>query len=437
MKGGIRTRLLLAAALPAILVTLLLLAGFLERHTSALQEALCDRGRAEARQLAIAADFPLFSNNREGLQQLVEAVKASDPQLLGVAIFDHDGKRRALAGKLTAPLPQGGREGSTLLVGDTLLVSAPIASTLGEEDLFSGTRLHSATERPAPVLGQVVIELSLEVLRQQRHDLLMWALATTAGALLLAALLSSLIASSVTRPIRDISRVVSRIGEGALEARTNVAQAGVLATLAAGINAMAAQVAVSQEELQQKVKLATAEMRRQKEAAELAARIDPLTGVFNRRAFAEIAEMEVQRALRYGNPLSLIMMDLDHFKGINDAYGHGAGDAVLASFSRTVAAVLRDVDIVGRIGGEEFVVLLPDTGVSEAMQAAERIRQAVAGSQLQILGRRLSYSASFGVAEFDPTELSFSGFLAKADTALYKAKSAGRNRVEQAARSAG
>jgi len=164
----------------------------------------------------------------------------------------------------------------------------------------------------------------------------------------------------------------------------------------------------------------------------MAARVDPLTGVFSRRAFNEAAETEMQRALRYGQPLSLIMVDIDHFKQVNDTYGHTTGDSVLASFAATLAQEVREVDVIGRLGGEEFAVLLPNTDVTEALRVAERMRLAVASGNLQADGELLRYTASFGVAAFDPRELSLNRFIDRADAALYEAKRSGRNRVELA-----
>lgn len=431
MNFGIRTRLLLAAALPAIVVVAMLLTLFLNRHSADMQDALRDRGVASARQLSMAAEFPLFANHTEGLQRLTEAAMAGDPTMLGAAVFGADGKLRSQSGRLSsAALVLNGQ--TYAVVGKTLLVTVPVRAAMPVNDLFSDTGLTAPVEKEGQLLGHAVVELSLDRLGELRHEMLTWGLVTTFIGLLIALLLSTLIAFSVTGPIESISAVVARIGEGKLDARVQPDEMGALGPLAAGINVMASKVAVTQDELRHQVNLATEELRQQKEAAELAARIDPLTGVASRRAFTETAAAALLRSSRYGTPLSLIMVDLDHFKGINDTYGHAAGDAVLASFARTITEVVREVDVVGRLGGEEFAVLLPDTGAVEAMQAAERMRQAIVESHLHVRGQQLKYSASFGVAAFDQTELSLSEFLARADAALYSAKEQGRNRVELA-----
>lgn len=429
---GIRARLWLAAALPALLVTAVLLLVFLHRHGSELLEAWSDRARASARQLAGAAEFPLFAGNQESLQRLTDATLAGDEQMKGVGVFTVDGRLHAAAGSLSEVRNLfDGRE--RIVLGQRLLVLTPIRQTaLPFDDLFADFGGDRAQTQVGRVLGYVAVELKLDALEKQQRDMLLWAVLTSGMGLLLAGLLSTWIASSVTRPIGLISRAVSRIRDGDLSARVNESETGVLAGLAYGINSMGARVSMTQELLREQVSQATDELRKQKEAAEHAARVDLLTGVATRRAFTESAEAEVQRALRYALPLSLIIIDLDHFKAVNDTYGHVAGDAVLASFARTIAQEVREVDLIGRMGGEEFVVLLPNTGVDEAWAVAERMRQAVESSDLQMQGRSLLYTASFGVAEFVPTELSLASLLARADAALYRAKRQGRNRVERA-----
>jgi diguanylate cyclase (GGDEF)-like protein len=431
MTLGFRSRLLLAAALPAVMVIVLLVIGFLNRHASDLDQALQDRGLATARQLGMAAEFPLFAGNLEGLERLAAAARQGDSQIRAAAVIERNGELRAATGEFSAGIPPfTGAE--QVVKGSTLIVATPIRrSALPVDDLFSDAT-PAQHGKKNELLGYAVVELSREALERQRKEMLGLILAITAGGLLLAALLSTLIATSVTRPIAHISEVVTRIKGGELAARTVPAESGVMASLATGINDMALRIAFTQEDLRHQVATATAELRQQKEAAEMAARVDTLTGVASRRAFTEAAESEVQRALRYGTPLSLLLVDLDHFKAVNDRYGHHTGDAVLASFARTLTEAVREVDIVGRWGGEEFVVLLPGIGSAEAMQVAERMRSATADSRLYVQGRQILYTASFGVAEFNQSELSFYGFLARADLALYCAKDRGRNRVELA-----
>ncbi len=254
----------------------------------------------------------------------------------------------------------------------------------------------------------------------------------TAAVLLLAGLLSMAIASSVTRPLGRIAATVARLRDGVLSARVGLRNNGVLSPLAQGINAMAVRLAENEAQLQQRVLQATEQLRQQKEAAERLARTDPLTGLLNRRAFTELAEREIQRARRFGHPMSLLAIDLDRFKSINDNHGHAAGDAVLEHFARVASAQLRSLDVIARLGGEEFVVMLPGADSQGAFHVAERMRQAIGDSVLQLEALALRYSASFGVAAFEPCQPGLDRWLARADAALYEAKAKGRNRVELA-----
>jgi diguanylate cyclase (GGDEF)-like protein/PAS domain S-box-containing protein len=168
-------------------------------------------------------------------------------------------------------------------------------------------------------------------------------------------------------------------------------------------------------------------------AAELAsltlANIDALTGALSRRNFLNLAEQELARATRYELPLMVLMLDLDHFKHINDHHGHAAGDVVLQAFVKTVAGVLRESDLIGRIGGEEFAVLLPSTTLEGGRSLAQRIIESVRTSPVEVNGEFLSYTVSIGAGCLS-SESSFANLLGLADVALYKAKNGGRDRLE-------
>lgn len=152
---------------------------------------------------------------------------------------------------------------------------------------------------------------------------------------------------------------------------------------------------------------------------------DPLTGIANRRRFCERAAEELRRARRFRDPLALLMIDADHFKQINDTWGHEVGDTVLRGMADTIVVALRDVDIFGRLGGEEFAVLLPKTDVQAALGVAERLRAAVASMAVV---PNLHITASIGVTVVCDGD-DFNTLLNRADQAMYQAKQAGRNRV--------
>ena len=162
-----------------------------------------------------------------------------------------------------------------------------------------------------------------------------------------------------------------------------------------------------------------------------ASQIDPLTGLFNRRALDQALELAWQGHLRTRQPLSLLMVDVDHFKRVNDTHGHAAGDQVLVHLAALLQRNLRVVDVVGRLGGEEFLLLLPGSDESQATVLAERLRQQVMAS---VPKANASTTVSIGIAQAQPSDISVQMLVARADKALYRAKSLGRNRVERAER---
>ena len=157
---------------------------------------------------------------------------------------------------------------------------------------------------------------------------------------------------------------------------------------------------------------------------------DPLTGVTNRRGFFEIGERHLERARLGNEPIAIVMFDLDRFKTINDQFGHAIGDEVLIAFCRLASAQLRPKDLFARIGGEEFVTLLPNTTTQDALRLAERVRSAIEGASHTVEDPLVRMTVSVGVAS--PTEgtTALDVLVSAADNALYRAKTAGRNRVE-------
>ena len=158
------------------------------------------------------------------------------------------------------------------------------------------------------------------------------------------------------------------------------------------------------------------------------ANVDALTGAFSRQHFMSLAEQELARTQRYDLPLVVLMLDLDHFKQVNDTYGHHMGDAVLQSFVKTVKSVLRESDLMGRIGGEEFAVLLPNTTQDGGLALANRIISEVRLNLVEEGGKRVAYTVSIGAGSRS-AHASFSDLLAECDAALYRAKNGGRNQV--------
>jgi two-component system cell cycle response regulator len=158
---------------------------------------------------------------------------------------------------------------------------------------------------------------------------------------------------------------------------------------------------------------------------------DPLTGLYNRRYMESHTNLLVTRALEREKPLSILVTDIDHFKSVNDTYGHDAGDEVLREFADRMRSCIRGVDLACRFGGEEFVVVMPDTDLGIASRVAERIRRRIAGEPFQIDrgAHSINVTISIGLAGLNGAEDMPASILKRADEALYRAKRSGRNRV--------
>jgi diguanylate cyclase (GGDEF)-like protein/PAS domain S-box-containing protein len=159
---------------------------------------------------------------------------------------------------------------------------------------------------------------------------------------------------------------------------------------------------------------------------------DHLTGIPNRRAFFEAADLEMKRWRRFPRPLSVLVIDADHFKKINDTFGHATGDVVLRDLGQTLKKSVREIDIIARVGGEEFAALLPSTDLEGAKILAERIRKEIEWKSLTVDGITIQYTVSIGISTMTDAVTGFDELLKLADQALYQAKGAGRNQIKMA-----
>jgi diguanylate cyclase (GGDEF)-like protein len=243
-----------------------------------------------------------------------------------------------------------------------------------------------------------------------------WQLQPPAGSRARAFLVASFATAGVVLAFRGLGAAFVADPLSALLRPTGFAAAAALATFAAAIGSSLAFLLLHKE-------------RAEAEAQRLAT-IDVLTGAYNRRTFHEIAEREMARARRAGQPLSIVMLDIDHFRAVNDKHGYKVGDEVLARFADVVRSALRKEDMLVRYGGEEFVVLLPEVPGPGAVVVAGRIRRAVAGAPVEAAGGKFALTASLGVAaRLDEGPESIDELLERASSALDLAKQRGRNRV--------
>lgn len=231
-------------------------------------------------------------------------------------------------------------------------------------------------------------------------------------ALLVLSIAVSWLARSIVRPLRQLEKGAHRIGEGELAYRVDYREDNEFGRLAAAFNAMADHVALSQSSLE-----------------ELSLR-DSLTGTWNRRALDMRMNIEMDRSRRHGRCLSVIMLDLDHFKTINDQYGHDVGDKVLQQVAAIMENLIRPTDQLTRYGGEEFCIVLPETPLAGTRVLAERLREQVARTAIEVSKKvTLRVTLSAGIATYPEQGETPGALIHAADQALYEAKQAGRNRV--------
>jgi diguanylate cyclase (GGDEF)-like protein len=156
---------------------------------------------------------------------------------------------------------------------------------------------------------------------------------------------------------------------------------------------------------------------------------DPLTGLQNRRSLFELGRIEFARSQRMKRPFCCMMLDLDHFKQVNDNYGHPIGDLVLQEFAKRSAKSVREIDLVGRYGGEELIILLPETDRERALMVAERVRASIVANPIETPSGEINLTVSIGVAAMDQHTMELETLIARADQAVYIAKHKGRNCV--------
>lgn len=256
--------------------------------------------------------------------------------------------------------------------------------------------------------------------------------ALTLGVVVLVVLGATVVLSArISKPLVEIADSVSQIDGGALGLRVPHEGTDEVGTLAAAINRMTQRLAVYDAMNIEKIKQLNVELEGANRQLEQLATTDALTGLWNRRIFSERLEQEIKRAHRSGDPLSLIMIDLDHFKKINDTHGHPAGDAVLREVGGLLRVVIRQTDTAARYGGEEMILILPGTGKSGAVDLAEKIRKLISVEAIAFGDVRLNVTASLGVATTTDLAVPDAASMVEiADAALYRAKHGGRNRVE-------
>lgn len=310
---------------------------------------------------------------------------------------------------------------------DSILISMhpdSIAVTLGEPD--DGFTYVSPMLVGSDTLGYAQVRIDPRVLDSTINDALRSIWPVLAAIFGISIILSVLFSVLFTVPVSKLKNHALELAAGNLTTRVKLRSLDEMGVLGRVFNKMARSLQQSYDELQEKL----VEIKRLfKMATE-----DGLTGVYVKRYFLELLAGELRRSIRYERPLSLLMCDIDHFKRVNDTYGHPAGDAVLRSIARRLTAATREgIDLIGRYGGEEFAIMLPEADENMAWVVAERLRKAVGFEPISLDGvegttaDHLAITISIGVTTLRQ-EISLERLVAAADRALYMSKEAGRNR---------
>ena len=367
---------------------------------------------------------------REVLESLTPA--SSDESALELFIFDRQGTLIFAPGGRTEVmraagqrLPEGiqinnNRDGG----GNTQTAVARWQD--GKRYLTAATQLQP--RNAASDLGwRIVARQPVELAFAEADDTVQLALAIGLTAALLASALAWLAARRLSVDLYALADAASAVEAGrpgsdipAMQSSREVQQ------LSQSLGSMTHRLLAAREAMEEKVRLRTLELEAANRALDLQARTDALTGLLNRRGFETQMAFAVALARRSSRPLSLITVDVDHFKRVNDTYGHEAGDEVLRRLARTLESRLRGSDVVARLGGEEFVALLPDTDLNGAQSIAQALVTAMAEQQDPVVG---TITVSAGVATMRGAEDTGAAMLRRGDAALYDAKGQGRNRV--------
>ena len=304
---------------------------------------------------------------------------------------------------------------------------SPIPITMGSEQFGFGGKQESLDHIKGNKgeAWSVVVSRSENEVSETAHETTLVIVFVGITFTLLTAAVALILGKWAARPIVELATTAQSIGEGHLNARAEVRANDEIGFLAKSLNSMVENLQVtmtSRDELKYEIK----EREKVEEKLRLLSTTDELTGAYNRRAFNEYLGANIDRAMRYNEHLSMFLLDIDNFKKINDTYGHDVGDLVLKALVRVVRESVRQQDIVARWGGEEFTILLPQTGKDAALQLAERLRKKIAVNDFPKVGR---ITVSIGLAELQVDDTS-DALVKRADLALYQAKDSGRNIVK-------
>lgn len=432
----IKHRILLLALAPVWVISLLIILLVVYVGTTQIDAALISRGQIITRQLAPASEYGAFSGNSEVLRGLTQAVMRED-DAKAVIITDAHDKVLAISGKTShfTPYHSNAARSGRVLEGDNgaLIFGAPIYQGGADEDhfdLFDRTNPESSAKQN--VIGYVYVELSTLASKRTKYTFMLASLFIGLFGMGIASWLALKLSSDITGALLRLLQGVNQMEKGRLDVRIDVRSGGEIALLEKGFNSMAEKLQNVHHKMQsvntdleRLVNQRTQELIEKNQDLERLSMTDSLTGIPNRLKLDQILDEEYARSLRYGVSFGIAIIDIDKFKQVNDSYGHQVGDQVLITFASILTDNIRNIDIVGRWGGEEFLLICRGSDLDGTMAAAEKLRAAIADHVFRTIGIT---TASFGVSAYQVGD-TVVDMIARADTALYRAKENGRNRI--------
>lgn len=420
----LRQRLLLIVLVPALLLAGGMTGFLLQRANTAAETALRERALAIVSFLAPAAEYGVISGNRVALEGLLDAV-LRQRAVVAAGITDAEGSLLATSGRRLLD-PHTLRNLKATAAQIIPLTDGRVAA-LAPVMLEASHITAEATPAVSPsrlAIGWVLVELDTSGLVTEKRRMLLSTLGLSGSVLALTLLLAIGLSGAVSRPLTRLAKAVHAMSHGQLDTRVpEHARIAELRTLEQGFNIMASAISDAQHTMQQRIDDATAQLAHQ-------ATHDLLTGLPNRRAFEQALEEIVTGSRRASDAAVLCFLDLDRFKQVNDTAGHAAGDALLKSLSVTIRERVRTGDLLCRIGGDEFGLILRSCGIDEGRRIAENLRQAVTEYRLEWAGTTFSVGLSAGLVALDERFTSPGDALVAADLACYAAKRKGRNSIE-------
>lgn len=421
-RRTLRVRLLLTVLLPVMLLSVAMTGVSLFRGARVADGEIAERGLAIVRFLAPAAEYGVISGSRGSLDGLMQALQAQS-DVAAAVLYDRGGEELARMGEPVLEDAAEARSASAAVHlwrrGQRAAFAAPVMSVPVEVDEFAGAESVLA---PLPV-GWVYVELDTRAYDARWRATVLTAIGLATGAVVLAMLLAIRLANVVGAPVARLVDAVQRMARGDLDVQVS-GRAGSeeLYTLQQGFNSMARSIANAHKTLQARIEQATARLAHQ-------ALHDPLTALPNRRAFEQALEKMLAASHRAGDRGALCFMDLDHFKPVNDTGGHAAGDALLRVVADLIRSRLRSGDIVCRVGGDEFALILHGCTADDAGRIADDLCAAVRDLRFEWEGREYRIGASIGFAMIDGSMDSVADIVRAADQACYTVKREGRGRA--------